>query len=146
MPLVHDASSLCNDGQLEAASLEELYSPDFKLLSLTAGAVEKLNLGGIPDQRGLRADPFHEQRARFFEAPLDRLICPDLVLEIARGNRNNALTGSKAAKNGCSFTIRSSPSIALLLLALGRPDGGSLFGNVDAYGAPGDAAAAADAA
>lgn len=69
MPLVHDANYLCNDRQLEAARLEELYSPDLKLLSLTAGAVEKLNLGGIPGHRGFGADPLHEQRARFFEAP-----------------------------------------------------------------------------
>src|ERR1700732_5244100 len=80
--------SLCNNGQLETVRLEELHSPDLKLLSLTADAVEKLNLGGIPGQRRPGADPFHKQRTRFFEAPLDRPICPDQVLEIARRNRN----------------------------------------------------------
>jgi hypothetical protein len=51
----------------------------------------------------------------------------------------------KAAKNGCSLTIRSSPSIADLLRGLACPDGGSLFCNVYAYRAPSDAPAAADA-
>lgn len=71
MPLFRDAKSLCNDGQLEVATLDKLHPPDKKLLSLTADAVEKLNLGWIPGQHGVGVDPFHEQRTRFFQAPLD---------------------------------------------------------------------------
>ncbi len=68
-----------------------------------------------------------------------------MVLRAAR--EQLAMLLGKAAKNGCSLRMRSSPSIVLLHDRLrGFSDRRSFFCDVDAHGTPGYAAATAHAA
>ena len=103
------------------------------------GAVISKRHPAVPDQIELVG------RLAFAEQVLAR---PRSARSCAQPQTSLQNPSSSPAKNGCSLTMRSSPDLhgVASSMRLAVADGAHLLGDVDADRAPGDAAAAADAA
>ena len=76
--------------QPKAPRATKLHTFEPEGLDHLARVVEKLNLGWRPGERWLGFDSLYDERGWLFDAPLNRPIRTDLIVEIACRKRDDA--------------------------------------------------------